>query len=498
MPSIHLRACSFAHTAATDVLDDVTLDLADGWVGVVGANGSGKTTLLRLVAGELTPTAGEVNVVADVPPVLCPQAVDDLDPSIRAFSWDWTGTAARIRSRLALDPDDLDRWETLSPGERKRWQVGAALAAEPDVLLVDEPTNHLDVAARDLLVEALRDFDGLGLVVSHDRTLLDGLTDRTVRVVRGRAESWAGGYSEARVRWVAEEAALRDAHVRARREERRLRRVLAEVRHDRLGAEHAPRAARRNSPREPDVREAGRKFAQQKAEQKLANRVGQLNSRVERAHADVQAIEVTRDVGGDLSLDAEGAGRRWVAQLQGDVTHAGGGALLHRLDLAVARGEHVHVAGANGAGKTTLLGALRAAAVGEVGWLPQELTPDAALGCLDRVRALDPERRGRALGIVANLGVDPDRVMVTDAPSPGEARKLALALVLLDPADLVIMDEPTNHLDLPAIERLEAAVAEYPGALVLATHDVAFARSTTATLWQVEHGRVRVSAQDDG
>lgn len=496
MPSIHLRACSFAHTAATVVLDDVTLDLADGWVGVVGSNGSGKTTLLRLLTGDLVPTSGQVHVVADVPPVLCPQAVDDLDPSIRVFSWDWTGLAARIRSRLDLDPDDLDRWDTLSPGERKRWQVGAALAAEPDVLLLDEPTNHLDAAARDLLVDALRGFDGLGLVVSHDRALLDGLTTETVRLVRGRADVHAGGYSDARERWVAEEAALRDAHVRARREERRLRRVLGEVRRERQGAERAPRAARRTHPRDADVREAGRKFAQQKAEKKLANRVGQLNARVARAHAVVEAIDVPGDVGGDLRLDVEGAGRRWVARLQGDVAHAGGGTLLRDLDLAVARGDRIHVAGVNGAGKTTLLRALRACAVGEIGWLPQELTPAAADECLARVRGLDPDRRGRVLGIVANLGVDPDRVMVTDAPSPGEARKLALALLLLDPVDLVIMDEPTNHLDLPSIERLEATVADYRGAMVLATHDLAFAGATTATLWQVEDATVRVSTQD--
>ena len=166
MPSVHLRACSFAHTAATPVLDDVTLDLADGWVGVVGANGSGKTTLLHLVAGLLAPTTGTCEVVAHVPPVLCRQDVDHLDDDVVAFAHDWDGPAAALRSRLDLDPDDLDRWPTLSAGQRKRWQVATVLAGRPDVLLLDEPTNHVDATTRDLLLAELARFRGLGLVVS--------------------------------------------------------------------------------------------------------------------------------------------------------------------------------------------------------------------------------------------------------------------------------------------------------------------------------------------
>ena len=424
MPSVHLRACSFAHTAATPILEDVTLDLADGWVGIMGPNGAGKTTLLDLVARHRQPTAGEVHVVADVPPVLCPQEVGHLDDDVRTFSWDWSGPAARLRSRLELDPDDLDRWATLSPGERKRWQVGTALAAEPDVLLLDEPTNHLDA--------------------------------------------------------------------RARREEQRLRQVLADVRRDRSSAERGPRRERRTGPKDSDARGGGPKFAQQKAERKLANRVHQLNSRVDRAGAAVDAIEVSGSLGGDVTLHAAGGGRRWVGQVVGDVAHAGGGTVLHDVDVGVARGEHVQVLGPNGAGKSTLVDALLASTTGRTAWLLQELDEAAARAMLEEVRTLDLDVRGRVLGIVANLGVDPDRLLVTDRPSPGEARKLALALLLVRPADLVVLDEPTNHLDLPAIERLEAAVTGYPGALVLVTHDLAFARATTTTTWLVGEGRVDV------
>ena len=113
---------------------------------------------------------------------------------------------------------------------------------------------------------------------------------------------------------------------------------------------------------------------------------------------------------------------------------------------------------------------------------------------LDALRALEPEARGRVLGVGAALGVDPDALLATRRPSPGEARKLALALGLGRGVFGLVLDEPTNHLDLPSIERLEAALVAYPGALVVVTHDDALAAACTHTVWSVEGGRVEVRA----
>jgi ATPase subunit of ABC transporter with duplicated ATPase domains len=164
------------------------------------------------------------------------------------------------------------------------------------------------------------------------------------------------------------------------------------------------------------------------------------------------------------------------------------------LSLGVGRGDRIRVAGPNGAGKTTLLGALLAEArlpPGRLLHLPQELEPGQGSAWLDEVRALPPDRRGAVLQLVAALGVDPARLLASAAPSFGEARKLGLALGLGDRAWVAVLDEPTNHLDLPSIERLEAALAAWPGALVLVTHDDAFAAACTRTTWWVGDGEVR-------
>jgi ATPase subunit of ABC transporter with duplicated ATPase domains len=149
--------------------------------------------------------------------------------------------------------------------------------------------------------------------------------------------------------------------------------------------------------------------------------------------------------------------------------------------------------GANGAGKTTLLTALLSESAlppEKVLVLPQKLAPGDALRALDEVRRLAPEVRGRALSIVAALGSDPERLLASRDPSPGEARKLLLALGLGRHAWVLVLDEPTNHLDLPTVERLEEALAAYPGALLLVTHDDAFASRCTGSTWRIASGRV--------
>jgi ATPase subunit of ABC transporter with duplicated ATPase domains len=190
---VRISGLSFSYTDSVPILTGVTFTLATGWTGVVGPNGAGKTTLLRLIAGEVEPTAGHVNF--DPPRGViraCAQTVETMTPEIASFARATDGVARRIHGELRLDAAALARWPTLSPGERKRWQVGAALGAEPAVLMLDEPTDHLDIEARELLIAGLERFRGVGIMVSHDRALLDRISSYTVRVHDGAARIWRG------------------------------------------------------------------------------------------------------------------------------------------------------------------------------------------------------------------------------------------------------------------------------------------------------------------
>jgi len=183
---------------------------------------------------------------------------------------------------------------------------------------------------------------------------------------------------------------------------------------------------------------------------------------------------------------------RWA----GAVAHAGG-VLLDGVAVHLERGEHVAVTGPNGAGKSTLLATLKAACdlpEERVLWLPQELSAADAEADLETLRALPPSVRGRVLQLVDALGVDPDDLLRTDAPSPGEARKLRLAMGLGRSVWLAVLDEPENHLDLPSLERLEAALAAFPGALLVVSHDEALVGAVTTARWHVGRGRVRTAS----
>lgn len=163
------------------LLEGVTAHFPEGcWTGVVGANGCGKTTFLRLATGVLEPQRGSVSSLGsaiaveqrtDFPPADYEDFMDAVDSE--AILW---------RARLGIGPDLAGRWDTLSHGERKRIQIGAALWRNPGVLALDEPTNHLDAQAKDALLNALRSFRGAGLVVSHDRRFLSRVVEKEWRL----------------------------------------------------------------------------------------------------------------------------------------------------------------------------------------------------------------------------------------------------------------------------------------------------------------------------
>lgn len=503
MPSLIFRGVAFAFADALPLFEDVSLRLSPGIHGIVGENGGGKTTLLRLAAAQLAPDRGTIHSEpAGALVAYCPQTVDVLGDDIRAFAAAGDGAALALRGMLSLDPTGLERWSTLSPGERRRWQLAAALHSEPDVLLADEPTNHLDGDARYQVIAALAGFRGTALVVSHDRALLDAVTQSTLRVHNAGVEVYALPYSEARAAWEREAEARATERETRKEDHAAAARKLAEARDRRARADQERSSSRRMKNRnDHDARSMGRKVVIGWAEGRLGRLVGARKSELERAAAAIPAFAGARAVGRSIFVGYEPSPRAHVLRLDVAELRAGARVLLRDVHVAVARNARVHIAGPNGAGKSTLVNALVASATlppDKLLCLPQEIDPAAAVELLKSARKLPPEERGRTLSLVAALGVDPDRLLASRAPSPGEARKLAIALGLARRVHALILDEPTNHLDLPSIERIEAALEGYPGALVIVSHDDNFAAQLATEQWRLEGDRITGGGFADG
>ena len=227
----------------------------------------------------------------------------------------------------------------------------------------------------------------------------------------------------------------------------------------------------------------------------LGRELHKLHDKVERVDAERSQVRLEKSIGRSIYVDYRPARSPRIFDLERRELCAGERVLLHDVSVVVRREGRIHVAGPNGSGKTTLLRALlEASHVPESRYLylPQELGPEGEMALLERVRALPPERRGRVLNLVAALGVAPEPLLASRRPSPGEARKLALAWGLGEQVWALVLDEPTNHLDLPSIERLEQALERYPGALVLVSHDDVLAEHVTDTTWDLRDQRLVV------
>lgn len=487
---IALSGVSYAYPSATEpILDNVSITFPRGWTGLLGDNGCGKTTLAKIICGTLEPDAG--TVTRGLFALMCAQETATPPDGLSDFALDFGREARELRRIFRIEDDMAWRYGELSCGEQKKLQVATVLWQRPDVLVLDEPTNHIDHEARWQLICALRRFNGIGILVSHDRELLDALAERCISFEAGGLTVRPGGYTAARGQAELERTT-------ALRERKAAKDNLARLAAEKDARAHeAARTKARMSKRHLDPKDHSAKgkidlarvSGQDGARGKLST---QMDARLAAARERVANARVEKRYDGDLWLDARPSPRKTLVRIEPAEIPCGEGALAIPR-LFVGNTDHIGIVGPNGAGKSTLLAHARTLIVPSIPVLdiPQELDATQRSAVLARTAALSDAERGTVLSTVAQLNSRPDRILEGGRTSPGELRKLMLALGMLDRPELIIMDEPTNHLDLHSTEALERALAAYPGALLLVSHDHAFLGACTDRTWEVGEGAVR-------
>ncbi|MEU9098514.1 ABC-F family ATP-binding cassette domain-containing protein [Streptomyces sp. NPDC048361] len=522
---ISSAALSFAWPDGTPVFDDFQLAVGPGRTGLVGLNGSGKSTLLKLIAGVLTPSGGPVRVAGEVG--YLPQnlvldttlrvdealgidavraalhAIEGGDADERHFEtvgddWDVEERARATLDQLGLGAIGLDRTiGEVSGGESVLLRLAALLLKRPDVLLLDEPTNNLDLPARRRLYGAVDAWNGVLLVVSHDRELLDRV-DRIADLREGQL-AWYGGnftaYEEAlRAEQEAAERMVRVAEADVQRQKRELSESQVKLaRRQRYGQKSydnkvVPRIVANNRRREAQVSAGKHRILQ-------TERLDQARERLD------QAAEAVRDDEGiriELPHTTVHPGRQVLTLRE---LHLPYGARVEG-ELDVRGPERIALVGRNGAGKTTLLrtvaGQLEPVAGEAVAHVPLRFLPqrldvlDDALSVVENVARYAPGASDNA--IRARLARFLFKGARAERPagtlSGGERFRAALAALLLaEPApQLLMLDEPTNNLDMASVSALTAALDAYEGALIVASHDVPFLESIGVTRWLLLDG----------
>ena len=505
-----------------DIFDNVSFRINPGErVGIVGPNGMGKTTMFQILTGEISPDKGEAVIPKKARLGYLRQQLDFYDPEEKlidfvcaaegelgrivqqihelekqiaagdssqsklntlghlqsAFEaqggYDLKHKAAAALAGLGFQENDLERkMDDFSGGWQMRACMAKTLLAEPDILLLDEPSNYLDTPAVEWLRKRLKNFAGTLLMISHDRFLLNSLTNVTLEVNSGHVTRYAGNYS---------------FYTRERVERQR----------------HAE-AAQENIDRERDRLERNINRFRAKA-----TKAAQVQSWIKMLDK-LEDADLPQDLHfkGTIRIpDPPHSGAETVRLEDAAFSYDGTRKIFEHVNLAFQRGDKVGIIGYNGMGKTTLLKVLAgrltptegSRTLGHkvvTGYQAQEfaelLTPEMTAFDIVREAAggLVPTQRIRE--ILGSFGFSGENAEKTcSVLSGGEKIRLCFARIFVNPPNFLILDEPTTHLDIAAREALQQAINQFAGTVCLVSHDIEFIRGTVKTIVELRPGKVR-------
>jgi ATP-binding cassette, subfamily F, member 3 len=502
-------------------------------VALIGPNGSGKTTLLRILAGLETPDKGRVTTsrpdlrIGYLEQGYEPQTGLTIDQFIAAAGGSRQAAqlqVERLAADLAMDPSShrlqaaydealqslqdahhsnadailealgLSRlpadtpFSILSGGQQTRLALARVLLQDPHLLLLDEPTNHLDIAMLEWLENWLVDFRGAALVVSHDRTFLD----RTVNSILDLdpethgLSRYEGNYTNYLEQYLADRERQMHAYKDQESEIHRMRQDIARTK------QHSLRVELTTTSRQPVVRRYAKKVAKKAiSREKKLDRYLNSDERVEKPRESWQ-----------MKLDFEDlhhVGRDIFSTENLSVGYLGYPPLLKDLNLSMQVGQRIVLTGPNGEGKTTFLrtiagtlpplsGQIRLGQSVRLGYMTQDQTlPDAGSSAVEIVQNLAPlnETDARAFLHYFLFSGD-DSLRDVASLSYGERARLALAVLIVQGCNFLLLDEPINHLDIPSRVRFEQALAQFQGAVLAVVHDRYFIERFAAEMWLVK------------
>lgn len=430
------------------LLENLNLTLADfGIVGIIGDNGVGKTTLLRLISGELRPDNGSIKTTGEI-------------------------------GFLKQTQDDL---EDKSGGERTQIRLAKLFQQNPEILLLDEPTNNLDHESKTWLLRKLHEYRGLVLVVSHDRDFLQKAVNKIIYIHDNQAEIFLSDYASFREQQAQIQNERLQNYEQMQREKKKLERQLKNA------SDRAHKSNRRSYNKISDesrLRYNGQRMAAQNSAGKVLRATQSRIAHLPTVEKPVERKTYTAEVSASFLHD------RKLLEVVNLSKSYGKKKLFEDLNFEIRTGERMRICGRNGSGKSTLFqiilgkreadsGEIWIAPNIEVGYVSQDITEiDPNKSLLEQSENFNKTEIFRAAATLDFLPQDMYKPI--SKLSRGQLTKVSILRLILQPLDLVIIDELTNHIDIRTRENIESALNKYPGAMLIATHDEAFAQAIKA------------------
>ena len=484
MSLINVTNLTFAYDGSYEnIFENVSFQLDTNWrLGFTGRNGRGKTTFLNLLLGKYE-YRGSISAsvafsyfpyhVAD-PSVLAIEAVEAMHPDYEYWR------VAREMDKLGLEDEVLDRpYGTLSNGEQTKLQLAVLFSKENNFLLIDEPTNHLDIQGRGLVSRYLNGKRGF-ILVSHDRSFLDGCVDHILSINKSDIQVCRGNFST----WW-ENKARQDAFEQAENEKlkREITRLEETAREKASWSDSAERRKLRHDPMEVDNVKGWRPLQGAKAKKSMARAKAiekRQNAAIEEKSRLLKNIE--RSV--DLKIFQTPVHPRRLAELKNVTIDSGGGAVCENISFDIRMGDRIALMGANGSGKSSIIKLLCGQDIPHTGevWRGNGLK-------ISYVSQDTSGLRGKLTDFARESGIDESLFLAMlaklDVPkvqmekdmsslSAGQKKKVLLARSICQPTHLHIWDEPMNYIDVISRMQIEAVLKEYQPTILFVEHDRAF------------------------
>lgn len=466
---IKLNKISFSFdNHSSNLFSNVSVSFHTGWTSICGPNGCGKTSLLKLIEGKLKPNSGLLDVCGKL--VSVPQSTTSKPSHLDNFLFDYSKRAIKIREQLNLDDSWHERWETLSIGERKRLQIALALAQNPDILLIDEPTNHIDASTKKIIFTSLKAFRGIGILISHDRLLLNHLCYETCFLESSSLKYFSAPYDTAKSELSSEIKSKTEHKEKLKKEEKRINRAIQEQ-VEKIAKGKKKLSKRNLSTKDHDAKDkinlaklTGAGLSDSRKKKVLSDRKNRLESR-----SQAISLKKTYDLGVFFQKTPRVNSLFFPEKLY-DLKYLA----IEQEEVRLSKGDKIALTGDNGSGKSTLLTKWLEIIPDEYTYAPQEFSSEETQRLTDRLLRLDKEIRGKIFTLVSCFGSDPKSLVAGSLPSPGVWQKIIIAEAIVKKSSILVLDEPTNHMDLDAIEILEEALGLFQGILICISHDESF------------------------